>query len=593
MPTLEAQLIAEKKKLALVQEVGRALSSSMDLDSLLTLIVEHISLLMEAERSTLYLLSEDRQSLWSRLAQGNEKVDIHLAVGEGLAGWVASSGETINIQDAYNDDRFQPAYDQKTGYRTRSILCIPMRNHFGDIIGVVQVLNKKAGPFDKSDESLLAALASLAASAIENTKLYQSVVSKNQELYETQEELKQRGFELNVLYDIEREMNTLHDLDELLERILLRSIEIVGATAGSIALKSIRMGDLRFHTTSGKHGERVLKHRIKLGQGIIGWVASNGKPALVNDPENDPRHAADFAEKIGLSPNHILCAPLIYGDEVLGAIEIIDKIGPSTRSDPPVFDDDDLRLLQLIAGQVSRAVQLARANVERENENRLATIGQMMAGVMHDLKTPMTIVSWYADLMAEMEDPQGRKQYTDLIKRQFDLMNGMTRELLAFARGDSDLFIRKVYLSRFFEEVIKQLQHELTDKDIEIQLDAQYNGVAHFDENKMLRVIHNLVRNAMQAMPTGGRITIKSMMNNDAFVFEFEDNGPGIPTEMQGRLFDPFTTAGKKSGTGLGLAIVKKIIDDHEGEITFNSAPDKGTCFRISLPLREEELVNV
>ncbi len=591
MPTLEAQLTAEKKKLALVQEVGRALSSAMDLDSLLTLIVENISLLMEAERSTLYLLAEDGQSLWSRLAQGNEQVEIHLKIGEGIAGWVASSGETINIQDAYNDNRFQPAYDQKTGYRTRSILCIPMRNHFGDIIGVVQVLNKNAGPFDKDDEALLSALASLAASAIENTKLYQSVVNKNEELYETQEELKQRGFELNVLYDIEREMNALHDLDELLDRILLRSIEIVGATAGSIALKSKRLGDLRFHTTSGKHGERVLKHRIKLGHGIIGWVASNGKPALVNDPESDPRHATDFAEKIGISPNHILCAPLIYGDEMLGAIEIIDKIGPSTRSDSPVFDDDDLRLLQLIAGQVSRAVQLARANVERENENRLATIGQMMAGVLHDLKTPMTIVSWYADMMAEIDNENERKSYTELIKRQFDLMNGMTREVLAFARGDSDLFIRKVYLSRFLEEVIEQLQHELSGKSIDIKLEASFNGVAYFDENKMLRAIHNLVRNAMQAMPEGGEIIIKTMHDDNNVIFEFEDNGPGIPIEMQGRLFDPFTTAGKKSGTGLGLAIVKKIIDDHEGEITVSSAENMGTCFSVRLPKREEEQV--
>lgn len=591
MPTIETQLIAEKKKLALMQEVGRALSSSIDLDSLLTLIVENISLLMEAERSTLYLLSEDGQSLWSRLAQGNEQVEIRLKIGEGLAGWVASSGETINIQDAYNDNRFQPAYDQKTGYRTRSILCIPMRNHFGNIIGVVQVLNKQAGPFDEDDEALLAALASLAAIAIENTKLYQSVVSKNEELYQTQEELKQRSFEINVLYDIEREMNSLHDLDELLERILLRSIEIVGATAGSIALISKRLGDLRFHTTSGKHGDRVLKHRLQLGKGIIGWVAAHGKPAIVNNPDEDPRHATDFAEKIGLNPSHILCAPLIYGDEVLGAIEIIDKLGPSTRSDASVFDEDDLRLLQLIAGQVSRAVQLARANVERENENRLAAIGQMMAGVLHDLKTPMTIVSWYADMMAEIENEGERKSYIELIKRQFDLMNGMTREVLAFARGDSDLFIRKVYLSRFLEEVIEQLKHELQGKNIDMRLEAGYSGIAYFDENKILRVIHNLVRNAMQAMPTGGEILIRTKQATGGLIFEFEDNGPGIPQEMKGRLFEPFTTIGKKSGSGLGLAIVKKIIDDHAGEIKVLSNTGKGTCFQVKLPLREEAVV--
>lgn len=561
----------------------------MDLDSLLTLIMENITLLMEADRSTLYLLSDDERSLWSRMAQGDEHVEIRLKVGEGLAGWVASSGETVNIPDAYSDNRFQPSVDQQTGYRTQSILCVPMRNHFGNTIGAVQVLNKKDGPFGEEDEALLHALASQAAIAIENTKLYQSVVAKNKELSLTQEELKQRGFELNVLFDIEREMNVSHDLDELLERILLRAIDIVGAKAGSIALRSRRLDDLRFHTTAGDHGERVRKHRLTLGKGIIGWVAANGEVALVNDPDHDPRHALDFAMKIGVHPRQIVCVPLINGEEVLGAIELIDKMTPSADGAVNGFDQGDVRLLQLIAGQASRAVQLARANIERENENRLATIGQMMAGVLHDLKTPMTVVSWYADIMAETVDEKERQSYTELIKRQFELMNGMTREVLAFARGETQLLIRKVYLSRFLDEMAKQLNHELAGKSIHIKVEDAYKGLAYFDEHKMMRVIHNLARNAAQAMPNGGSFVISSKDEKDALVFEFKDNGMGIPKELQGRLFDPFTTAGKKDGTGLGLAIVKKIIDDHGGTIKVSSKPGEGTCFNIHLPKRTPE----
>ena len=581
---LEAQLSVEKKKLALVQEVGRALSSEIDLDALLTLIMENITLLMEADRSTLYLLSEDENTLWSRMAQGNVMNEIRLKVGEGLAGWVASSGEIINIPDAYTDDRFQPAIDQQTGYRTRSILCLPMRNHFGEIIGVVQVLNKTGGVFDKDDESLLEALASQAAVAIENTKLYQSVLAKNAALHEAQVEIQQRSVELNVLYEIEREMNGAHDLDELLERILRRAIKIMSAKAGSIALRSRRMGDLRFHTTAGEHGDRVRRHRIPMGKGIIGWVAAKGEPARVNDPEGDPRHATDFANLVGVSPSNILCAPLIHGQEVLGAIELIDKIDPTSRTQKIGFDENDLKLLQLIAGQTSRAVQLALANIERENENRLATIGQMMAGVMHDLKTPMTIVQWYADLMAECSNETERQNFTHLIKRQFELMNGMTLEVLAFARGDSRLLLRHVHLSRFLPEVVKQLRHELSGQEITIDLELTYAGIATFDENKILRLIHNLARNAAQAMPEGGIFRITSSREKDTLMLSFEDDGPGIPAELQGRLFDPFTTAGKKGGTGLGLAIVKKMIDEHQGEIRCTSSPEHGTCFQVFLP---------
>ncbi len=105
----------------------------------------------------------------------------------------------------------------------------------------------------------------------------------------------------------------------------------------------------------------------------------------------------------------------------------------------------------------------------------------------------------------------------------------------------------------------------------------------------MMRVIHNLARNAAQAMPNGGSFVISSRDEKDALVFEFKDNGMGIPKELQGRLFDPFTTAGKKEGTGLGLAIVKKIIDDHGGTIKVTSKPGDGTCFSIHLPKRTPE----
>jgi signal transduction histidine kinase len=105
----------------------------------------------------------------------------------------------------------------------------------------------------------------------------------------------------------------------------------------------------------------------------------------------------------------------------------------------------------------------------------------------------------------------------------------------------------------------------------------------------MMRVIHNLARNASQAMPNGGGFIIRTRDEEEGIVFEFKDNGMGIPVELQGRLFDPFTTAGKKGGTGLGLAIVKKIIDDHRGDIRVTSAPGQGTCFTVSLPKRTPE----
>src|SRR5262249_15624441 len=131
--SLEQALRREQKKIALGQEGSPALSGTGDLDQLLVLIMAKVCELIEAGRSTLYLLSEDGRHLWSKVSQGSQRVEIRLEVGEGIAGWVAQTHEIVNIPDAYADQRFQPAVDLKSGYRTRSILTVPMLGALGGL----------------------------------------------------------------------------------------------------------------------------------------------------------------------------------------------------------------------------------------------------------------------------------------------------------------------------------------------------------------------------------------------------------------------------------------------------------------------------
>jgi signal transduction histidine kinase len=584
---LERRLRAEEKKLALVQEIGRALASALDLDQLLALIMEKITILMEADRSTMFLLSDDGAELWSKVLQGGESFEIRLKVGEGIAGWVARTGEVVNIPDAYIDERFQPAVDLRSGYRTRSILCMPMKNNLGTTIGVVQVLNKRGGPFTGEDEALLTALAAQAAVSIENSKLYHSVVNKNLELLSAQERLRQRTFELNVLFEVEQEVSAAQDLDDVLRRILAQAMRIVGAAAGSIALREEGAPDvLAFRTTAGVVASQVSGRTIRMGEGVIGWVAARREPLISNDPGDDARHAAEFADSLGIRPRNIICAPLVTTDEVLGAIELLDKTQRGDGKDvrgAGRFTDGDVKLLVLIAGQASKAIQLAKAKREREVEDRLASIGQMLAGVLHDLKTPMTIISGYAQLMAQIDDADERERYVEQILRQFELMAGMTREVLAFARGESSALIRKVYLHRFLDDLAEQLRHEFAGRDVRVIIETEYRGVAYFDEQKILRVAHNLARNAANAMADGGTFRVTSRASDEHVIIDFADDGPGIPEEMSGRLFQLFTS-GHAGGTGLGLAIVKKIVDEHGGEIAVTSTPGVGATFTIRLP---------
>jgi signal transduction histidine kinase len=578
--SLQAELLREQKKVALVQEVGRALSGSGDLDTLLALIMRKVTELMEADRSTLFMLTEDGKQLSSRVLPGGPPVEIRLDLGEGIAGWVARTGEIVNIPDAYADTRFQPAVDHKSGYRTRSILTVPMLGALGGLVGVLQVLNKDGGPFTRADEELLVALASQAAIAIENARLYHSVVQQNQELSRARRDLERRTRELNALYEVEKELSAALDLDDLLSRILAQAITVLGGGAGSIALCEAD-GALRFRTVQGPAAPRLIERTLPHGTGLLGWSIKHRTPLVIDDPSQDPRHASEIATEIGVVPQHLMVAPLIEGEDVIGGIEIIDQ-RRSSRDGDGAWGNDDLKLLVLIAAQTANAISLARRRSEQSNRDRLASIGRMLAGLLHDLKTPMTIISGYAQLMAAMDDPAQRDRYVEQIQRQFDLMSGMTREVLAFARGDTDLVIRKVYVNRFAEELSTQLGAAVQGRGIDFEVEARYDGIAYFDEQKLMRVFHNLTSNAIEAMPDGGHLQVVIDRQGDDLVWTVKDTGPGIPAHVRARLFELFAT-GRKGGTGIGLAIVKRIIDDHRGVISPETGPS-GTTFVIRIP---------
>ena len=163
-------------------------------------------------------------------------------------------------------------------------------------------------------------------------------------------------------------------------------------------------------------------------------------------------------------------------------------------------------------------------------------------------------------------------------------MAGMTREVLAFARGDTDLVVRKVYLNKFAEDLTTQLGAAIAGRGIELTVDAQYDGIAFFDEQKLIRVFHNLTSNAVEAMPEGGSLNVVIGRDGEHLVFSVKDTGPGIPAKVHARLFELFAT-GRKGGTGLGLAIVKRIVSDHHGTVSCDTGPT-GTTFVVRLPLQ-------
>jgi sigma-B regulation protein RsbU (phosphoserine phosphatase) len=165
-------------KLQFLVEASKALSSTLDLSVLLGRILEVAKTLAKAERGTLFLVDEKTQEIWSLIAHGLEKQEIRLPLGRGIAGHVAKTGEIVNIPDAYADPRFDPAVDKRTGFHTRNILTLPIRNKAGKIIAALQLLNKIQGSFTDDDTDFLLTLSGHMALSLENAQLHRDLLEK-------------------------------------------------------------------------------------------------------------------------------------------------------------------------------------------------------------------------------------------------------------------------------------------------------------------------------------------------------------------------------------------------------------------------------
>ncbi len=181
----EFTLPVKSDPLVSLVKIGRSISAVTDIDVLLKVIAEETKIAIQADRCTVFMYDKDKNELWSKVALGLDSQEIRFPADKGLAGYVVKTGEPLNIPDAYSDPRFNPDIDKETGYTTKTILCMPIKNNNKEIIGAFQVLNKFGGAFTKRDEDLLAAIGGSASIALENAQLFE----QQKELYKEQKVL--------------------------------------------------------------------------------------------------------------------------------------------------------------------------------------------------------------------------------------------------------------------------------------------------------------------------------------------------------------------------------------------------------------------
>jgi adenylate cyclase len=309
------------------------------IEALIRRLIETASKIMNSERASLFLLDFQSGDLWSKVAEGENTREIRIPRGAGIAGWVAEHGQIQNIRDAYADPRFNQDVDKRTGFRTKSILCGPVRNLQGQIIGVIQVINRKSTlPFGRDDEMMFKAFAHQAAIAVENFNLFRR--------------LKLSHEKMALMLDVATSLTETLDLAKLIQKIVTKVSDLLECDRASFFIYDRQTGELWLMEVNGG---KVKEIRFPVTSGLAGYCARTGQSLNIPDAYDDPRFNSTFDKQTNYRTRSVLCAPVMdRNNQVAGVTQAINKNGGP-------FSEEDARFLRAINSQI--AVALANAQL--------------------------------------------------------------------------------------------------------------------------------------------------------------------------------------------------------------------------------------
>lgn len=241
-------------------------------------------------------------------------------------------------------------------------------------------------------------------------------------------------------------------------------------------------------------------------------------------------------------------------------------------------------LMQTLSGRLRDTNErFASLMDEMISKNRLMAIGMAASKIIHDLKTPLTVIVLTAQLIENLFP--GSSEFSQSIVKQTRLIDQLVREILDFARGvESSPLIQKVNLSDFFDELKEMNEATLKGRSIRFVTENKVKDYVHFDESKIRRVLMNLIKNSGEAMKNDGEIKLSASSASGWLQISVIDDGPGVPPAIRDKLFEPFVSEGKQYGTGLGLPICRKLVQEHRGRLEYIALEQGGSRFDIRIP---------
>jgi len=584
----EAELLRRNRELLALNTISKVTTQSLDLEECLKNTLDRVLEIMEGDYGGVYVF-DDRKLELNLAVKKNlhlSSIKKKLESGEGICGEIARTGNPRLIPEMEKDSQ-NPALEIK-GKKLRSFMGVPIKSK-NEVLGVLFVAFKKTKDFGPKELDLLTNIGNQIGIAAENVRLYresENWISQLDTIRKITNRLNKINNVMTIAYSIAEEIKKVIEFDNC--RVFL--LDESGQNLIPVAFGS-KVEEYKGET------EELLK--MKMGEGITGWIAEIGIGKIIDDVERHPkvRHipGTPFIDE------SMMAVPMIYEGKVRGVITL-SKLGLKQ------FNRSHLGLLNILANEAIVAVENARlfedlkraysklkaAQDQLIQSEKLNALGEMAGGVAHDFNNVLGAILGRAQLLQlSVSDPKIKKGISLMEQAAMDGAETV-RRIQEFTRVRTDEAFVEVNVNEMVKQSIEMTRHKWKDqaqeKGIVVEIKTNLgkpDAIVAGNPSELRETFTNIILNALDAMPQGGEIHISTKKKGNSAELSFSDSGKGMSEKVKRKAFDPFFTTKGPKGTGLGLSVAYGIIIRHGGKIYLESKESKGTTFFIQIPIRK------
>lgn len=584
----ERELVSAAARLHVVQEITQAINSSLELEQTLQTVMAETRRLIPFERAAVLL----REGELLRV----------VAVGEGSRVSIDTVDELFPVagsaagQAILRKREWRGGPDEVPGYPDSrqftppngSCLIVPLLFN-GSATGAFVLGGRGLGLRTGARLTSLRQIADQMAIAIENARLYAAE--------------RRWSEQLAAIGEACQEIAASSDLQRTLSLVMRKATETLPMDAGALFTLDPGTNAYRVAISHNLSPERVARISVAFEEGVPGWVVKNRRALFIPDTRHDERvHPTIVAEGI----MSLLAVPMIAHGKVVGVLNLF------CRADTDAFDEDALRLGQVFADQAAvflenarlvdelrqaatelefrieeRTRQLQEAQAQMLHSEKMAAVGRLAASVAHEVNNPLQAIALHLQLIADEGLSLESQQQMEIVQDELSHIANIVLQLLDFQRPkEGKRTLQRV--SVLLDEVLALADKQLQQANVAvIRKDDGEPPQVMVDGDQLKQVFLNLILNAVEAMPGGGDLCIRTWARGRHLTISFQDSGLGMEADVQAQLFEPFFST-KHTGTGLGLAVSHEIVCNHGGTLRASSMLGHGATFTIQLPLPQE-----